>query len=458
MKTKSQSLKWLLPAVMLPAGAVSSLLLTAEKTPAGYVVHEWGTFTSVQGADGSLLDWRPLESSRLPKFVYDWRKPGLARQPVAQLFPGKGAMLTLQRMETPVIYFYADKAQTVDVSVHFPHGLITEWYPQADQIGPSSVPAPRIVATLDNCAHHVGVKPAFSFASLLPNSGALDSQAHWARVEILPSLEQKSFAPFLLRDASGSHYFTARDTDANLLRLPARDTTNSMPQYEKFIFYRGVGNFSTPLLVTMESNDTLTLANEGSEPLAHLFVLTVENHTASYLYTAGLHPGERRRIQLNQERAQEPLKTVSTRLGAKLAESLEQEGLYAREANAMVNTWRDSWFEEDGVRVLYVLPRAWTDRTLPLAFDPSPSELTRVMVGRAEVLSPALERRLAGQLTKAEEGDSKAREELGAELRKLGRFAEPAFRLALQGTTSDKSQQAWTVFQSALKPADPTVF
>src|SRR6476619_4234828 len=29
----------------------------------GYVVHEWGTFTSVQGGDGVLLNWKPLETS-----------------------------------------------------------------------------------------------------------------------------------------------------------------------------------------------------------------------------------------------------------------------------------------------------------------------------------------------------------------------------------------------------------
>src|SRR5579859_7524606 len=167
MKTKSSLLKWFLPAITLSAGTVSSLLLIAGKTPARYAVHEWGAFTSVQGADGALLDWRPLESSRLPKFVYDWRKPGLSRQPWAQVFPGKSSMISLQRLETPVLYFYSDKAQTVDVSVHFPHGAITEWYPQADQIGPSSVPAPRAIAALDNCAHRAGVKPAFSFASLL---------------------------------------------------------------------------------------------------------------------------------------------------------------------------------------------------------------------------------------------------------------------------------------------------
>src|ERR1043166_8481399 len=44
---------------------------------------------------------------------------------------GKGGMVTLQRMETPVIYFYADERQMLDVQVDFPQGQITEWYPQA---------------------------------------------------------------------------------------------------------------------------------------------------------------------------------------------------------------------------------------------------------------------------------------------------------------------------------------
>src|SRR5882762_3063063 len=91
----------------------------------GFVAHEWGTFTSVQGSDGRLLNWRPLQTSRLPQFVHNWQNPGFNRQGVSALAFGKGAMVTLQRMETPVIYFYADEKQTVDVSVNFPKGLIT---------------------------------------------------------------------------------------------------------------------------------------------------------------------------------------------------------------------------------------------------------------------------------------------------------------------------------------------
>jgi hypothetical protein len=39
--------------------------------PATYVAHEWGTFTSVQGADGAQMLWNPFNALELPRFVYD---------------------------------------------------------------------------------------------------------------------------------------------------------------------------------------------------------------------------------------------------------------------------------------------------------------------------------------------------------------------------------------------------
>src|SRR5947207_1836012 len=115
---------------------LSALTTTAvAEPPRGLVVHEWGTFTSVQGADGALMNWRPLQTAELPKFVYDWSHPGYNRSPSSAMFVSKGGMVTLQRMETPVIYFYSDEEITANVSVKFPKGTITEWYPQARQIG-----------------------------------------------------------------------------------------------------------------------------------------------------------------------------------------------------------------------------------------------------------------------------------------------------------------------------------
>ena len=60
----------------------------------------------------------------------------------------------------------------------------------------------------------------------------------------------------------------------------------------------------------------------------------------------------------------------------------------------MVNTWQDQWFAEEGMRVLYLLPSAWTDRTLQLQVAPRPDSVVRVMVGRAEIIRPSDERKL----------------------------------------------------------------
>jgi hypothetical protein len=44
----------------------------AIPSPNDLVVHEWGTFTSIAGRNGTAVDWRPLDgASDLPKFVYN---------------------------------------------------------------------------------------------------------------------------------------------------------------------------------------------------------------------------------------------------------------------------------------------------------------------------------------------------------------------------------------------------
>jgi len=71
----------------------------------------------------------------------------------------------------------------------------------------------------------------------------------------------------------------------------------------------------------------------------------------------------------------------------------------------MVNTWEDSWLE-DGTRVLYILPKAWTDEVLPLTITPAPQEVARVMVGRAEVITPRMEQLVDAAIRDFSRGDS----------------------------------------------------
>src|SRR5207244_604679 len=103
------------------------------------------------------------------------------------------------------------------------------------------------------------------------------------------------------------------------------------------------------------------------------------------------------------------LNDLRAQIMQRMEESLVASGLYAAEAKAMVQTWQDSWFGEEGLRVLYILPRNWTDQILPLNVSPTPSELVRVMVGRAEMIPPSLEWQLLKQMVKFSESDEAAR-------------------------------------------------
>jgi hypothetical protein len=376
-----------------------------------YIAHEWGTFTSVQGADGKLLSWQSQQVAELPKFVYTSATPGLGRSLLSA--GGKVVMPGFQRMETPVIYFYSSQEQTVDVSVKFPKGYITEWYPQADRIGPSFM--------------------ATATQPIAPLHSSIDSRIEWNGVKILPSHAANGAGMALPMDGSQNHYFAARETDAALLAVNSFAPDGSPEwQQEKFLFYRGIGSFITPLVVTMQGGE-LTVSNAGPDALPAVFIFSLHEGRGSFLDLGSLQPGESRTAPCSGEN---PFSTddLSTMRDA-IAAQLTAQSLYTREAAAMVNTWKDSWLAEDGVRVLYLLPRPWTDAILPVNFNPAPGELVRVMVGRAEVITPALESKLRDDLILGAGGDAAARERAAAAFKKLGRFGGAAWQLAARGLT-----------------------
>jgi hypothetical protein len=79
--------------------------------------------------------------------------------------------------------------------------------------------------------------------------------------------------------------------------------------------------------------------------------------------------------------------------------ALQEEGLYLDEAEALLNTWELSYFKSAGLRLFFMVPRAWTDSHLPLEIS-VPCEIKRAMVGRLELVTPE-QRILLKQLTLA---------------------------------------------------------
>ena len=80
----------------------------AEAPP--LVVHEWGTFTSFQDAEGRTIQGINVDDEPVPRFVHRLRDfqtfrttamPAIWSQGAPRCYPG----VTL-RLETPVLYFY----------------------------------------------------------------------------------------------------------------------------------------------------------------------------------------------------------------------------------------------------------------------------------------------------------------------------------------------------------------
>jgi hypothetical protein len=365
--------------------AVLLVLGFAEDPVPPLVVHEWGTFTSVSGSDGVMVDWLPLAAGDdLPKFVY--------REGTGRGVPGglgtKNLTPTRVRMETPVIYFYSERERIVSARVGFPKGRITEWYPAA-----------------------VSVKPALD----------------WGKFKVLPA---DATGP-LPREAGDSHYYPARETDASLVRVWNRFAAREEYQLEKFLFYRGVGTFDLPIRATLEGR-RVTVERLGPDPLPAAILF--ENSGGKMGYRL-LGPIDGRQTVERPERTG----TLETVLG-ELERSLVSAGLFEKEARAMVKTWRDSWFEE-GLRVFYLVPRAATDAILPLSIDPKPDSLVRVLVGRAELVTPEQESRMTDLVRRLNSDSKTVRAAAQTDLKKLGRFAEPTLRRVLR-TTSDPALQA----------------
>jgi hypothetical protein len=361
-------------ACLIPLGCLIGWAADYNASQTAYTVHEWGTFTSIAGASGMALEWQPFGGpTDLPCFVHRFQ------------IGYKASLAGTVRMETPVIYFYAPRAMTARVHVAFPKGYITEWYPKATQvarqIGSGSDPA------TGNVSRNFGVHS--------PRSGEPDS-IEWPAVNIDPRAASKY--PF---EFESSHYYTARSTDSASLTASG--------ETEKFLFYRGVGEFQPPIEVESIAEDRLRIRNLAKDPLPAAIVFQNANGTIRYRMLG----------EVKGETTAEIPKTGADLAALKLdlEKILVAQGLFPKEAHAMVETWRDSWFEE-GARVFYIVPASEIDSILPLQIAPRPDRIARAFVGRVEVITPEMRSVITSAIERGDRGT----------LEKYGRFLQPVAR------------------------------
>ncbi len=110
--------------------------------PAGVLVHEWGTFTSVADRNGAPVIWNAnSDPGDLPCFVV---RSGRAI---------KSALSTIVRMETPVIYFYSPRPAAASVKVAYPkaHSRNGTRRPPAKETGSPGIRSRFCPAPIPNC-------------------------------------------------------------------------------------------------------------------------------------------------------------------------------------------------------------------------------------------------------------------------------------------------------------------
>lgn len=403
----------------LPAG-----MPAVSAAPAGgpawdgqaFVVHEWGTFTSVLDAGGVVLEGLTHEDGDLPPFVHEL---------------GGGLSGVSPKMETPVVYVYSPEEIELEVAVRFPRGRITHWYPSATLVNAS----PR------------GSEEGSGSPEL--KNGFIT----WGRFGELSALG-RVHAETTLSLAVGDEdpWRFSRQVQANDLRVTSAPwivEREGRPGVERepSLFYRGLGDFPLPLRARVSYERTtpgqtrctvrMVLENERpEEPLTGLVLVCVRGDRAGFQFLPDLAtPLDLGAIEIDMR----PAGRVAGELQARLLEPLLASGLYLDEALAMTNTWRHAWFGEEGLRLLYVVPHALVERELPLrARTPStltarrtdceprePDELVRVFVARTELLAPQrLEQHdaLVHSLLSRETGAAETAREL---LQRWGRFAVP---------------------------------
>jgi hypothetical protein len=337
---------------------IALLCLVAATSSAApeFEVHEWGTFTSIAGADGRAVPWQAT-SEDLPSFVYS-NHFGCAGLRSCVMEQSKSQLRALIRMETPVIYFYTPEPLDVSLKVGFPTGRMTEWYPSAWN----------------------------STATLLD----------WGTFRVDPTQHPK-----LPTEAAPNHYYSAREVDAAPVLVTGRRFVEGGPgcterevefepgqktrmclsskptqEWERFLFYRGVGDFHPPLEAVISKTEVTVTP---TEKLGNALLFERRGNAL------GVTRFDARAGRQNVSRP--ALTATPESIRQTVFELLVASGLFEKEARAMVKTWDDSWFVE-GLRVFYVVPTARTEALLPLTIAPAPRRLVRTIVGRLELLMP----------------------------------------------------------------------
>ena len=361
---------------------IFSLMLIAFHANAAdqaLVIHEWGTITTAHKASGDTKGYlnkiEPWEV--LPDFVHRYEPPvseatqgRFAKTPVGQGHPD-----VTMRLETPVLYFYPSdhfnfkKNFTVEAKLR--GGIINEYYPKA-------------LASQRLDTAHINVKTArgtniWDGRNL---NNYLVGSLQWSDLKL-----SMTGRPPKTKD---NVWLAPRKVDAAYVKQEK--------ETERYLFYRGVAHLEAPLRTKHDkkageiqffSPTNFYRYGEKELVIPYLWLLKVKPDGSALFKKVGQVTIDSQvdkmitKTFLNTNQNEFKKKNLAE-LRRLMHAALVAQGLYDKEADAMLTTWDHAYFRKPGTRALYIVPKKWVDHHIPLSIS-IPNELTRVFVGRIDL-------------------------------------------------------------------------
>lgn len=359
------------------------------------VIHEWGTFTSLQDEQGRTIGGINTDEEKLPEFVHDLDPVPMGKDGdfSPSLIKGRDYCdpTVTMRLETPVIYVHLPAGQqqaTLDLSVEFRGGILSQYFPRAD-------------ATVDRQPlRRFGEE--IRYGETLKSANGRGQQMRFSQRWYAPDLRATTTSTLTWRGIVVGGTGKVPDTDSPVWLAPrqvAAPTLTVGAEREKYLFYRGLAHLDAPLVVQRSADGstlrvsprdgnisagivpTLWFADLRGDGTAafHAVSQTAEHHQSSDRPGTRTVPAIFTAADYSAERL--------TLLRRELHAAITQEGLFPDEAHALLNTWEASYFKAAGQRLFFLVPKEWTDRVLPLTIS-QPATVKRAMMGRIELVSP----------------------------------------------------------------------
>jgi hypothetical protein len=344
---------------LLIAGCACLLACAAKAAEPSFELHEWGVFGVYPNVKYANADMK-AEWESLPKFMY-----GFVKEKTVPECP--------TAVWKPIVYIHTKDAFPLSMTVRFPKGMPTVWYPAAaNMIGDLKglIMADRLDWNLQ-----VNQRPQ-AFLNCFKGT-EIETKIE---TELEAELKTKLETERKLKEAQLTPWVAlARKPESAQVFAEVGFDNHGLPVYyddEKFVYYDGLVpapqyiKFST----LQKDLDSLRIENSATFEIPAFFILDRSDKDRIRFGSLNNAKGKNFIVPMQEIKPAEwPAEAEKT-----IAAAMVTAGLNKDEAESAIAIWRKDFFENDGVTLLWLLPQAEYDKLLPLSLNPPAKKLVRV--------------------------------------------------------------------------------